>query len=534
MKLAQTYSWDAPNYGKFSNLILDYLTQNEKVSSFYSEFPKEKAFKSQAERKLKTYHHRELVHSVLAKQLKGIELSPKQTENLEKFKLKNSLSITTGHQLNLFTGPLYFFYKIIQVIKASEQMSAQYPEYNFVPIFWMATEDHDFEEINHFYYQDKKITWNKNARGAVGRLDLEGLNEVFSEFFSQIPDSKQKKELEKCIENAYLNSKNLAEASLKLVHSFFGEYGLLILDGDDKELKSLMIPAFEKDLTQHSAYKVVNETNQYLENKGYHLQVHPREINLFYLENDRIRERIVYSNERFQVLNTNYEFSKEELLEELHHFPEKFSPNVILRPLYQETILPNIAYVGGSGEIAYWLQLKDFFESQEIPFPLLIVRNSLLLISEKQRKKLEKLNIKYEDLNLSFSELLNQNIKKNSSIDIPFEKYESQLYSVFDDLEEKAIQTDVSFSKMVLAQRKKQLNGLEKMKKRLIKAEKRKQSERVKQIEELYNTLFPNKILQERILNFSVFYLEYGKEFIAEIYKEVEPIDFRFTIKTLV
>lgn len=534
MKLAQTYSWNAQNYDKFSPLILDYLTQNEKAAEFYSDFPDETTFIQQAKSKLKTYQHRETVYSALKKQLQTLDLSDKQVENLEKFKLENSITITTGHQLNLFTGPLYFFHKIIQVIKASNEMTAKYPNFNFIPVFWMATEDHDFEEINHFYFQNEKISWNKKAQGAVGKLDLEGVSSVFAEFFEKFPDSQRKKELENLVNSSYLNSKNLTEATQKLVQGFFGEYGLLLLDGDTKELKKLMIPAFQEDLIQNSAFTIVGNTNRKLEEKGYHQQVHPREINLFYLGNGEIRERIVSLNGNFHVLNSEIQFSQQEIIQELQDFPEKFSPNVILRPLYQETILPNIAYVGGSGEIAYWLQLKDFFESQNVLFPLLVVRNSLLFISEKQRLKLEKLNIKYEDLFLPFSQLLNQNIEKNSSVQIPFEDYSKKLQHIFDELKEKAIETDISFSKMVEAQQKKQLSGLEKMKNRLIKAEKRQQSERVKRIEELYESLFPKGILQERILNFSVLYLEYGKEFIEAIFNEIEPIDFRFIIKSLV
>ena len=310
----------------------------------------------------------------------------------------------------------------------------------------MATEAHDYEEINHFYFRNNKFPWHKDAKGAVGRLDLNSIKEVFAEFFQFLPDSQLGNELRELIESTYLNSKTLTEASQKLVQKIFGEKGLLMIDGDDKELKKLMIPAFEEDLLENTAFKILNQTNDFLSQNQYSSQVNPREINLFYLGEGNIRERILEEDGIYKVLNTDYEFSREEIIEELHKNPDKFSPNVILRPLYQETILPNISYIGGSGEIAYWLQLKSFFDSQNQLFPILSVRNSLLLLTEKQHSKLIKLNISYEDLFLPLYELVNENIRKNTNSDVNFDAYASQLLKIFDELDTKATETDVSFS----------------------------------------------------------------------------------------
>ncbi len=533
MELAKTVFWDAEHYGKFSSLIRDYLSQSEKTAYLYNQFPSESSLISQAKEKLNQFSHRETTYKVLKNQLSRLDLNPKQIENLEKFKLSNSVTITTGHQLNLLTGPLYFFHKILQVLKCCEEMNQKHPEWNFIPVFWMATEDHDFDEINHFYFQNRKFVWNRNEKGAVGKLDLEGISTVFEHFFAQLPNSQNADSLKSLIENSYLNASNLTEATQKLVHQLFGEMGLLMIDGDDKDLKQLMVPAFQEDLLKNTAFDLVEKTNEKLTENNYPLQVHPREINLFYLGDGTIRERIVWENERFKVLNSNIQFTEEEILSELNSNPEKFSPNVILRPLYQETVLPNICYIGGSGEIAYWLQLKAFFDAQNVLFPILSVRNSLLFLKKKQHSKLEKLDISYEELFLPLYELVNRNIQHHSEVKVDFKSYENQLEKIFDELETKAVQTDISFSKMVLAQRTKQLKGLEKMKKRLLKAEKRKQSERVERIEKLYAEIFPNGNLQERIQNFSEFWLEYGTQFTEEIYSEIQPIEFHFTIKTL-
>lgn len=533
MDLPQNTFLNAEQFGKFSPLIIDYLHQKPTVANLYTEFPDENSLGNQTKKKLAEFKHREIVHQVLNEQMGSLNLSEKQIKNLEKFKLSNTVTVTTGHQLNLLTGPLYFFYKILQVIRCCEEMNAKHPEFNFLPVFWMATEDHDFAEINHFYHKNQNVRWEREASGAVGRLNVDGIDEVFEAFSAQLLPIQNAEILKNIIQNSYLNSENLSEATRKLVQHFFAEYGLLIIDGDDKELKKLMIPSFQDELIHNTAFKKVSETNEILTENNYNIQVNPREINLFYLGNGNIRERIVYENETYFVLDSNFKFNQNEILEELNSNPEKFSPNALLRPLYQETILPNIAYIGGSGEIAYWLQLKSYFESQKVLFPLLIVRNSVLILNEKQKSKLERLDLGYHDLFRPLFELVSGNVMEHTDTKIDFDFYKSQIQNIFNELSEKSAQTDITFANMVNAQRVKQLKGMTKMHQRLIKAEKKKNSERVERIENIYSELFPKGNLQERVMNFSDLWLEYGNGFIREIYEEIHPYEFRFIIKTL-
>lgn len=532
METIQSIRWNAEEYGKFSTLVRDYMNKRQTTSDLYNRFPSEESLVEQTNDKLKSFKNREILCDSLEKQLSFLDLSELQIENLEKLRKDNTVTITTGHQLNLFTGPVYIFYKILQVVKCCNYMSDRHPEFNFVPIFWMATEDHDFEEINHFCFNSKRYSWERDFGGATGRMNLDGVDKVFEEFFQDLPDSKHADELKQLVNDSYLSSKTLTEATQRLIQDLFGKYGVLMVDGDDRELKKLMIPAFEEDLIQNTAFKKVGETNHKLAEKHYNIQVNPREINLFYLEGDSVRERIVFENGKFKVLNTQLEFSEQEIKEELKNYPEKFSPNVILRPLYQETILPNIAYIGGFGELSYWLQLKSLFEEMNIDYPLAIGRNSLMVISSRQRESLEKLSIDFSDLMLPIQEIINRNVIQNSETEIDFGKYEEMLTVMFDELNQKAVKTDVTFSKMIAAQRTKQLKGIEKMLKRLERAERKKQADRTERIEAIYNKLFPFNKLQERMDNFSEFHLEYGFNFIDEIYDEIKPIDFCFTIKT--
>ena len=260
----------------------------------------------------------------------------------------------------------------------------------------MATEDHDFDEINYFNFKGKKVQWNSEQTGGVGRFSTEGLKEVLEAFSEHLGSSKNAQYLINLFKEGYLEHNNLADATRFIANKLFGEYGLVIIDADDRDLKEEFIPFVKRELLEQVSFEKVTETIEELE-KGYKVQVNPREINLFYLT-DEIRERIIFEEGVYKVNNTDISWTKEEVLNHLDKKPENFSPNVIMRPLYQEVILPNLCYIGGGGELAYWLQLKKYFDTVEVPFPVLLLRNSVQVLSEKQEKKLEKLDISKEEL----------------------------------------------------------------------------------------------------------------------------------------
>ncbi|HSM62319.1 MAG TPA: bacillithiol biosynthesis cysteine-adding enzyme BshC, partial [Gillisia sp.] len=366
----------------------------------------------------------------------------------------------------------------------------------------------------------------------VGELNTEGLEEVFNLFSAEIGTGKNAEELKQLFKNAYLDHSNLTEATRYLAHELFKEYGLVILDAHHKELKSEFIPYIEKELFEKVSYTTTTSTAEQLSDLGYGVQVNPREINLFYL-NDGLRERIVEEEGTYSVHETNIKWTAEEMRKEVQEFPERFSPNVMLRPLYQEVILPNLCYIGGGGELAYWFELKEMFEELEVPFPILLLRNSALIASRKQNEKREKLNITQEELFLKQHELINRKVRKISNIDIDFSPQKEHVHKQFQELYELAGQTDPTFLGAVKAQEVKQLKGLDHLEDRLLRAQKRKLKDEVSRIAALQNELFPNKSLQERQTNFSEMYLEYGKSLIPTLIEELDPLELQFKILTL-
>lgn len=513
--------------GYFTPLIVDYLNRKENLKPLYHRFPTLENFKLQIEEKQQNYPaaNREVLVKVLERQYEKVQASELTKRNIQLLADSTTFTVTTGHQLNLFTGPLYFLYKIVSAINLAKQLKAEYPEYNFVPVYWMATEDHDFEEINYFNFGNRKIKWNREGAGPVGRLSTDGLAEVLEVFRKELGPGENAKKLAALFEKSYLNHNNLADATRYLANELFGEYGLVIIDADDADLKRLFIPHIERELVDQVSHHKVAETAALL--KHYNVQVNPRDINLFYLENG-LRERIIAEGEEFIVNNTDLRFSKSEILELLHEHPERFSPNVIMRPLYQEVILPNLCYIGGGGELAYWLELKSFFEASDIIFPILLLRNSVLLASHKQAEKLDSLSLSWTDIFDSQQNLLNKKAAEFSQHELDFSVQKEALSKQFALLAEVAAHTHSSFTGAVQAQEKKQLKGLENLEKRLLRAEKKVHSDKLKRISDIQDELFPGKGLQERKANFSEFYLEHDGALIGILLTTLKPLEQQF------
>lgn len=520
--------------GFFSKTMDDYLKADKKIQPFYNRFPSlgnfEKQIKEKKETSISKTQRKRLVEA-LRKQYKNTNTSFSTQKNIESLLDENTFTITTGHQLNLFTGPLYFLYKIISTVNMCEHLAMQFPNEHFVPIYWMATEDHDFEEINFFNFKGKKVQWNSTQSGPVGRFLTEGLQDVFEVFEEHLGSSKNAQQIKELFKKGYLQHDNLADATRYIANELFGKYGLVILDGDERELKRELTPYIEYELLHETSYNEVTKTISELE-KQYKVQVNPREINLFYIT-DSIRERIVFENEKYNVLNTEISWTKDEIIHQVHSNPECFSPNVIMRPLYQEVILPNLSYIGGGGELAYWLQLKAYFNKVNVPFPILLLRNSVQILSEKQERRLDKLNISTQEVFYKQNDLLAKKVLSTSKAKVDFSQQKQFLQQQFNDLRKVAKQTDESFVGAVNAQERKQIKGLENLEKRWLRAEKRRQKEKVERIIALQNELLPNQGLEERQRNFSEFYLEYGVNFIDVLKENLHPLQQEFTVITL-
>jgi len=512
------FSFDEFAFG--SRLIRDLVNQSEYVRPFVSDFYSADTISNSIKQKSFSIDQRNLLVSVLYEQNNSISLSEKSQANINLLKEKNTFTITTGHQLNLLTGPLFSIYKIAQIISICDGLKKSDSTNNYVPVFWMATEDHDFEEINHIHLFGKKIEWkNPQQKDVVaGQMKLDQLASVLDEIESLYQNEELKSKV-KSITEIYRQSNNLADATRNLINYLFGEFGVIIIDGNDKKLKEIFKPVFLKEVREELTFNAVSETNFKLEKSGYHQQVFVRNCNLFFIHEDGKRERIIKENDRFLFNNKSH--SLEEIEQLIEANPSLFSPNALLRPVYQETVLPNLVYVGGGGEIAYWLQLKKIFENLKMFFPLLRVRDSLILLNQKQVSELDELNLSVLDLQENTDAIIRRITLSRVGNDLDLIDAEAELMKVKSKVMEKVHLVDKNLSTMVEAEFSKMISTLEKIEAKLLKAEKNKDELSGNRIIKLQEKLLPEKHLHERYDSFLPYYLN-SPNFIQTVISSME------------
>lgn len=504
--------------GSFSDIFLDYLAGKPEIQPFYERPPTLKSFQEQIKAKTFSEQQRALLSEVLREQYHDLKIAGPVRRNLEHLEESNTYTVTTGHQLNIFTGPLYFIYKIVTVINLCKKLEEAYPNHHFVPVYWMASEDHDFEEINHFSLFGKTYSWHTDQQGAVGRFSTESIDQILNALPSPVP----------FFEEAYRSCSNLANATRCYVNELFGEEGLIVVDADNPALKASFRKIIADDVTYHHAHRLVAASSAKLDDMGYKTQVHPRDINFFYLK-DQLRERIIKEGDSYQVLNTTLSFSQDALLTEVEEHPERFSPNVVLRPLYQEMVLPNLAYIGGPAEVAYWLQLKTTFEYYQVSFPMLLPRNFALIINQVNNRKLRKIPVSVSKLFMDTQRLVSDFVEGNTSHELMLKEEKAALEKVYEQITKKAVAIDKSLVGFMGAEMTKTLKNLDGIEKKMKKAEEKNQQIAVDQLIALKEKLFPGGGLQERKENFLNFYIN-NPDFIRELLECLDPLDFRFHI----
>ena len=515
--------------GYFSRIITDYLDKAEGLSPFYKHPVSMDGVGAALEaRRSFPISHREVLVKALEEQYADVVTAPLVKQNIGRLRQENTFTIVTAHQPAIFTGHLYFIYKILHTIRLAESLALQYPDRHFVPVFYMGSEDADLDELGHIYLGNEKIVWDTKQKGAVGRMKTKGLEKLLDRIGGELSVQPFGEELMSILKDAYLESPDIQTATFRLLHRLFAEYGLVVLIPDRACLKKMMIPVFEQDLFEGTPTRVVGEAIDRL-SAHYKVQANPRPINLFYLKDD-LRNRIERSGDDFVVLESTLRWSEAEIRSELQDHPERFSPNVILRGLFQETILPNIAFIGGGGETAYWLELKGLFDHYQTPFPLLVLRNSFLLVERQWVEKMERTGLEVTDLFRSEEELVNRLVIRDSQQQLNLEQEITEANRYYENLKTLARPVDPTLVQHVEALRARALEPVRELEKKLLKAEKRKFGDQQRQIHALKATLFPMNGLQERVENFLPWYAARGSRFIRDLYMYSLSLEQEFVV----
>ncbi len=505
----------------FQKIILDYVAGEDALKNFCGPFPSEENLLKQIEGKTQNAKRDELVAYF---QQEYSNPTQKQQNNISHLEQENTFTVCVAHQPNIFLGPLYTIYKIVECVKTAEKYSTQ--KHKLVPVFFMGSEDADFEELSTISIKEKKVQWQTKQRGAFGRLSLEDLQQHFDEIKKEIKHLPYFKEIEKLFEEHYLKQPNIKKATFELINELFKDNGLLIVDPDSVRLKKMFVDFMLQDIIDQSSKPEIEKSINALK-PNYKIQATPRGVNFFYLYNQH-RERIEYKNETFFIPKLKLVFSGEQMRQEIKTYPERFSPNVFLRALMQESILPNIAFIGGGGEIAYWLEMKNMFVKYGVDFPLLIVRNSMIIVEEKIiQKKINKNTFHLEEIFQTEEKWLKQKAGELMNRERKI-KIKQHLRAIEKKYEE--IQTEVE-NKMphlqdhLKALRKKHTTDFLNVEKKILRAYKKELETEKAQRQQIVRAIFPNGTFQERNQNFIYFYAKYGQGFFEQIEQAITPLD---------
>ncbi len=506
-----------------------YKINPEKFKDFISFMPSTNGLKQAIKAREKFPINRRLLVKEINRQYAHIQTDNKVLSNISALESNDTYTIITAHQPCLFTGPLYYIYKIFSCINLADKLS-QESNKKIIPVFINGSEDHDFEEINHCRIFGKTITWNRVSKGAVGRLDLEKLENSIYELSSILGDGVKAKTIVHQLKKSLKASSNYNDFVFRFLNYLFEAYGLVIVSMDNKAMKAAFSNVIKEELIQSKSQELVLQTQEELEKTfGFKAQAHAREINLFYL-NAEGRRRIVKEKNQYSVIGSDIRWSEDQILKEVNKFPENFSPNVILRPIYQESIFPNVAYVGGGGELAYWMERKSLFNHYKTFFPVLIRRNSAMIIPSHISKTINKLGLQVSDFFIQEDKFIKEFTQNSTLVNFEIEPYKKALEEIFNNLKKDAKKIDntlVAYIQKNLVNQQKNLSQIES---KFIKFAQDKNSVQTNQIKKVFNYLFPSQGLQERSTNIFEFLTSDFIDIFEILKREMHPLDKEFLI----
>jgi bacillithiol biosynthesis cysteine-adding enzyme BshC len=510
------------NSGWFSKLFIDYTQRETSLRPFFLHFPDAAGYRQAFNDSLALENDPNILATVIQDQYLASGITAPQ-QLLAALRQPETLTVCTGHQLVIAGSPVYFIYKIATTIALAKKLSADMNR-TVVPVFWMAAEDHDVDEIRNVHVFGKTFSTATLYAGAVGRMKTDEIQDLIAALIALWPAG----EIAKALHEIYRPGRSMSAATREFVHCCFGDE-VIVLDPDDTQLKRQFIGVMQDDLLLGSAHRLVNETNGALEHLGYSIQVKPRSINLFYLSEDS-RVRIERDGDRWFTVDQSKSWSKDELLHELNAHPENFSPNVVLRPLYQQSILRNVSYVGGAGELAYWLQYRSMFEHYGIYFPVLHPRWFAARIDEGMLQKISKLDLIPEQFFGATEKLVKQFVAKNSNVDLSTSNQAAALNALYNEIKMRAKHIDATLEKTVEAELAKTLAGLQQLEGKMMRSAKQRSDTDVQQIRKIAEKLMPGETPQDRVE--SVLNWKQPFEMSKQIVDFIDPLDMNVHIWT--
>ncbi len=517
-----------------SSLVYDYFYEYNKVCDFFSaNFRDQNSYSQQTEKVRSRDLPRERLAAILKEQNLSYGCGAQTVGNIQKFIQDKACAVVTGQQVGLFSGPLYTIFKALTAIKLAESLN-QNSLGCFVPVFWLASDDHDFEEINHITLLDKEnqienIQYqghSANLKTPVSEIVLSAeISNCIQQLNDLTHDSEFKPEILSQLGTAYQPGRSFVEAFAQWMTQLFKSYGLIFIDAAHPDLKDLGKEVFYTEIAQNSpSTQSALETSQKLAQKNYstQIQLHEGILNLFLVEDER--DSIQFRDDDFSIKGKPQTFKKDDLLQLLEKQPHKFSPNVLLRPLYQDTLLPTVAYVGGLSEVAYFAQMKGVYERFSLPMPIIYPRKSLSFIEKKVDKALTTYSLKVQDIWRNTDAKINEIIKEKipRSLDKAFRTTASHLDKDLTDIKQETLAFEPTLEKSVDLTIRKIHHQISLLEKKILKASKKRNTIMTQRIHLAKSSLYPNQHLQERVFNITPFLIKYSFSLMDRLYQAVD------------
>ncbi len=522
----------------FPNLFLDYVYEFENVKNFYSrDFRDRDSYKNTFfEIASQERNFKQLLPTILLEQYKGDSPSQKTIDNINFLGKNNCVAVLTGQQLGIFGGPLYTFYKIITAIKLARNLNERFEDFRFVPVFWLEADDHDLEEVRHISFLDEsneiiKLSYEPGVpfdeeKGSVGDLQFtEDIENFINEFGSKLRKTEFTDEVLEGLRKCYKPGETFKTAFRRLLMEIFDSYGLILFDPQDKSIKEQLRPLFRFEIENYrkNSEKVV-QRSAILE-EFYHAQVKVKPVNLF-MNVDKGRYLLEPTDEdgEFRLRKKRLKFTFPELMEIVEKTPERFSPNVLLRPICQDYIFPTGFYIAGPAEVSYFAQVSELYKEYGITPPFIYPRISATLLEKGIQSLMEKYNLRFTDSFLQNENLGTWLIDKLSDVrfDILFENYSQKFSTLMDELKKEISVVEKTTADAAEKYKVKILSALKEYETKAIDSEKKKHEVVLRQAQKLLNNIYPQSKLQERAFNYFYFANKYGPRLIDKIYEEVD------------
>jgi bacillithiol biosynthesis cysteine-adding enzyme BshC len=533
--------------GGFSKLFVDYVTDFSKTQRFYeTDFRFPQQFPKHFQRFLENYQNREAIASIILDQNRRFGVSERGLEHARLLSEHNTFAVVTGQQVGILAGPLYTIYKTITAIKLARLLGDLYPQHKFVPIFWLEGEDHDFEEVNkvgllnadhepvsaEYLVKGKPVTKNL---GAVGEICFDEFLEKFFEDLQRVlPNSEFKKSVLDTLSQAYKPGVSFSQGFVSLLNIFFGEDGLVFVNPNDRRIKRFLSPVFEKEIQEFpKVSQLIIQQSAELEGQ-YHAQIKTKALNLFYFSKGG-RYLIEPRENDFSLRGTRQFITRDELLRTAVEQPELLSPNVALRPICQDTILPTLAYVAGPSEVAYFAQLKPVYAHFGKTMPIIYPRASVTLVESRTEKVLEKYQLDLIEFYGNYQRVNNKVVDMVSEVKIDemFNDAQSRIHDVLEEMRFGLNYIDATLLGALDNTRTKMDTYLGTLKERTVAAQFRRHEIALKQVHRVANTIFPHGNFQERELNISYFLNKHGLPLIEQLKNDVAVDQFKHQLITI-